>query len=182
MSQFKIHIMKDSEFDSLGNDITRGSDISDSLGFADPRTGNAYVRYTSYPELNKFLVNHELEELTTDKHHHEDENGIRHKKFWKDFLGPALTFGIMKPEAPKRAAAQTFSEPQQQAPTAFDERAGGILGQFQPQAGGTSTSQGPNVSGQLNTGLTQGLSVAQQALNKIRQQQYAGDFAGRIRF
>src|SRR3990167_1882822 len=92
---YEIKVLSNQDFDSLPEEITSGSDISDSLGFADPRTGKAYVRYTAHPELNKYLINHELEELTTDEHHHEDENGIRHKKFFKEIFLPLITGGLV---------------------------------------------------------------------------------------
>ena len=34
------------------------------------------------------MINHELEELEEDESTHEDANGIRHKKFFKDILRP----------------------------------------------------------------------------------------------
>ena len=88
---YEIKVLDNQTFDSLGPEVTRGSDISDSLGFADQRTGRAYVRYTEFPELQKYLINHELEELTISESSHEDENGIRHKKgssFFKHFFFP----------------------------------------------------------------------------------------------
>src|SRR3990167_1625218 len=74
-----IKILSNEEFDNLPTSETNGSDISQSLGFANPFTGRAYVRYSAYPEVTKFLVEHELEELFGPGHPgHEDENGIRH--------------------------------------------------------------------------------------------------------
>ena len=87
MRTLKINILRDDEFDALGPDATRGADISDSLGFANKYTGNAYVRYTGVQELNKYLIDHEVEELLTDHSAHEDEHGIRHKKFFKSLFG-----------------------------------------------------------------------------------------------
>ncbi len=77
---YTIEVLDSDSFDRLPETITRGSDISDSLGFADPKTGKAYVRYTAYPDLQQYLVNHEFEELIEGHEGHEDENGIRHKK------------------------------------------------------------------------------------------------------
>lgn len=92
---YKINVLSSEDFDGLGNDVTRGSDISDSLGFADPQTGNAYVRYTGIDELNKYLIEHELEELQNSDSTHEDENGIRHKKFFKQVAMP-IVWGAVK--------------------------------------------------------------------------------------
>ena len=162
---YEIKVLDNKTFDSLPVSETRGSEISDSLGFANRFTGKAYVRYVGIPELQKYLINHELEELEADKSTHEDENGIRHKKFWKDFLRPVLTFGISKPEAPQREAAQTqFVEglgniPRQQArqiamnPSPAGIGFGGPLGQFSTSA--PATGRAPETSG-LTGGLTPG--------------------------
>ena len=80
---YKIHVLDDKEFDTLPKSATRGSNVSESLGFANKFNGNAYVRQTGVHELNKYLINHELEELSANESTHEDENGIRHKSFGK---------------------------------------------------------------------------------------------------
>ncbi len=87
---YEIKILSNNEFDSLPESITRGSNITGSLGFANPFIKKAYVRETGIHDLNKFLVNHELEELLSSSSTHEDENGIRHKKF-KDFFEPIIS-------------------------------------------------------------------------------------------
>ena len=117
---FEIKVLKNDEFDNLPLEVTRGSEIHDSLGFADQRTGKAYVRYTSHPELQKYLINHELEELMMAESSHEDENGIRHKKgpkFFKDIFlplfgqvaGSAITGGDPTGGAAGGALASLFS-------------------------------------------------------------------------
>lgn len=189
MAQYKINILSSKKFDNLPTSVTKGSRIDDSLGFADPSTGEAYVRFTAIPELDQFLVNHELEELTASESSHEDENGIRHKKFFKDIFLPAITFGAVKSQAPQRRAAQTQSRDPSltnfagSPPTAFDPRAGGgPLGQFGGQGGevGLTGGGGANVAGRLGSGLNQGgINVAQTALDSIRRKQQFGDFAGR---
>ena len=87
---YEIKVLSGHDFDSLPSTITRGSDISDSLGFADRRTGRAYVRYSAHPELQKYLINHELDELEANESTHEDGNGIRHKKFFKQLFAPFI--------------------------------------------------------------------------------------------
>ena len=104
---YEIKVLSNNNFDNLPLEVTKGSNISDSLGFADKGAGKAYVRYAAHPELQKYLINHELDELEADSSTHEDENGIRHKKFFKDLFLPAISFGLAKPEAPRREAAQT---------------------------------------------------------------------------
>lgn len=78
---YEIHILNNEEFNGLEESVTRGSDISDSLGFADPKTQKAYVRYSEVQELQKYLIDHEMDELVQSSSGHEDEHGIRHKKF-----------------------------------------------------------------------------------------------------
>src|SRR5690242_19689353 len=77
---YSIKILSNKEFDALPPSVTRGSDISDSLGFADPATNSAYIRHTAWPELNSYLINHELEHLLEEHKTDEDANGICHKK------------------------------------------------------------------------------------------------------
>ena len=55
---YEIKILNDKDFDSLPYE-----EVSVSLGVADPKTNTAYVRNTQNDELNKYLVNHELEHL-----------------------------------------------------------------------------------------------------------------------
>jgi len=75
---YTVHVLSNNDFDKLSSSVTRGSDISRSFGFADPKTGHAYVRYSHQSELNKYLVDHEMDELVASESSHEDENGIRH--------------------------------------------------------------------------------------------------------
>ena len=94
---YEIKVLSNEEFDSLPESETRGSKIDDSLGFANRFTGKAYIRQTGVHELNKWLINHELEELESDESGHEDENGIRHKKgpkIFKDIILPFVTGGL----------------------------------------------------------------------------------------
>ena len=83
MSEFKIKILSDNDFDGLKEQDTRGADISDSMGFADVQNGRIFVRNTGVDELNKFLIDHEIDELLAHESAHEDPlvPGIRHKKF-----------------------------------------------------------------------------------------------------
>lgn len=91
---YKINILSNRDFDRLPRSVTRGSDISDSLGFADPSTNSAYIRNTGVAELNKYLINHEFEHLLEEEGTHEDSNGIRHKKFFKDVTVPGLVGAV----------------------------------------------------------------------------------------
>ena len=70
---YSIKVLSNEEFDQLPY---RRS--STSLGVADPSINTAYVRHSSYPELNKYLIDHEfehlIEEVPTD-----EEDGVRYK-------------------------------------------------------------------------------------------------------
>ena len=105
---YEIKVLDSKEFDEVAKSDPRYEYVDENnLGFADRLKGIAYVRQTHIHDLNKYLINHELEELEEDHSTHEDPNGIRHKKFFKDFFLPFITGGLVKSEAPKREAAQT---------------------------------------------------------------------------
>jgi hypothetical protein len=156
---YKIQVLDNEEFDRLGPEITRGSDISQSLGFADKATGNAYVRYTGVPDLEKYLVNHELEELQADESTHEDENGIRHK-------GPKNDGGG------RRHVQVRVQRPMQQ----FQPAPSAMSANPQPGAGGAGGgAQG--AAGGLTTGLGGQGIVGQDLAQRVR-----GFFSGRTNF
>src|SRR3990167_5799344 len=67
--------------------------LSDNDFFNVAKSDQRYS-YVDHPELQKYLVNHELEELTSDQSSHEDPNGIRHKKFFREVLLPIVTGGL----------------------------------------------------------------------------------------
>src|SRR3990167_1675901 len=105
---YEIKVLSNEDFDQVAQSDPRYSYVDGTnLGFADREKGVAYVRQTGIHDLNKYLISHELEELEQDKSTHEDPNGIRHKKFFKDFFLPLISFGRIQPEAPRREAAQT---------------------------------------------------------------------------
>ena len=79
------------DFDKVARSDKRYSYVDENnLGFADRVKGVAYVRQTGVHDLNKYLISHELEELEQDESTHEDPNGIRHKKFFKQLFLPFL--------------------------------------------------------------------------------------------
>ena len=114
---YEIKVLGSNEFDQAASSDPRYSYVDDSnMGFADREKGVAYVRDTAIHDLNKYLINHELEELDSDESTHEDPNGIRHKKFFKDLILPALSGivglpGLIQPDSVKRNAAQTVNVP-----------------------------------------------------------------------
>lgn len=92
---YEIKILSNEDFNKVAKSDPRYSFVDETnLGFADRAKRVAYVRQTNVHDLNKYLVTHELEELESDSSVHEDANGIRHKKFFKEFLLPAMTAAI----------------------------------------------------------------------------------------
>lgn len=75
---YQVKVLSDSDFEALPY-----PDMEVSLGVADPKTNTAYVRYTGLGELDKYLVNHELEHLiegSGGEHSDHYENGLYYKK------------------------------------------------------------------------------------------------------
>lgn len=70
---YSLRILSNDEFEALPY---RHSDIA--LGVADPKTNTAYVRYSSYPDLQKYLVNHEFDHLVEETPTDEID-GVRYK-------------------------------------------------------------------------------------------------------
>lgn len=91
---YEIKFLSSNDFDKLPVNETNGSDISDSLGFYNPHTNRVFIRHTSIPELDKYLLQHEFDHLIEKDPTDEDRNGIRHKKFFKEFFLPSLTGGM----------------------------------------------------------------------------------------
>lgn len=91
---YNIQFLRNKEFDSLPESETKGSRIDDSLGFYNPDKKKIYIRWTESDALNKYLLNHEFDHILEEQATDEDENGIRHKKFFKEFFLPAVTAGI----------------------------------------------------------------------------------------
>lgn len=82
MPKMSIEILSGKEFDKLRKSNPRYEHTGDSLGFADPKEGKAYVMQTHWPELNDWLVQHELEHLLKPEMGlaHQDEHGVYHSK------------------------------------------------------------------------------------------------------
>lgn len=97
-SVYEIKFLSNEDFDRLPKKETNGADISDSLGFYNPFTNRVFIRHTSIPELDKYLLDHEFEHLIEQDATDEDEFGIRHKKgkkFFKEIFVPMVTLGAL---------------------------------------------------------------------------------------
>lgn len=87
--RFEVQLVSPREYEKAVQSDTRYSNAVDSLGFADPSKRKAYVRSTAWPELNKYLVNHEFEHLLTPENQEDaDEHGVYHKKAFKQIIAP----------------------------------------------------------------------------------------------
>src|SRR3990167_7717627 len=89
MQKLEVKIVTEKEWNSL---VSAGKACAhvdeESMGFADAGKGKAYVRQTYWPELNKYLIQHEFEHLLEEKGTDECVHGVRHKKFFKELLAP----------------------------------------------------------------------------------------------
>ena len=89
---YEIKILSDKEFEALPY-----PELEMSLGVADPETNTAYVRDTHSIELNKYLIDHELEHLI-EGHDGEHSDHYKHGVYYKNFgqtlqaIAPALAF------------------------------------------------------------------------------------------
>lgn len=85
--RFQVHVLDDQEFDKLPY-----IGISDSLGIADPKSNQAFIRRTGIAELDLGTISHELDHLISKNTDHMDEYGIQHKKggFFKNIIAPVL--------------------------------------------------------------------------------------------
>ena len=84
-----VKLLADEEFDTLPYPEARIS-----LGLADTKTGQAFVRLTKSDELNKYLISHELEHLLgedRDEIHHGGD-GVYYKGFGNIFSGLGQAF------------------------------------------------------------------------------------------
>jgi hypothetical protein len=78
--KYTLHYLNDKEFDNLPYKHVRTS-----LGCADEKTGNAYVRRTGIKPIDEFTTDHEISELIAKVSPHE-EDGIRYKNLWKQLV------------------------------------------------------------------------------------------------
>ena len=90
---FEVQLLSPTEYENVVASDPRYVNASDSAAFADPDTGKAFVRDTQWPELSRYLVDHELEHLFNPEDRADrDEHGIYHKKFFRRFLSPIIRF------------------------------------------------------------------------------------------
>ena len=85
---YQVRILSAREWDRVVASSPRYAEVdATDLGFADPARGMGFVRDTSVPRLNTYLLNHEFEHLVEEAGTDEDRHGIRHKRLFST-LGP----------------------------------------------------------------------------------------------
>jgi hypothetical protein len=90
--KYSIFVVDDEDFDNLHKDLPymTKEKLKDSLGFANPKTMEAYVRKTGVKELDDITLEHEFNELLA-KTSPDEIDGIRYKKGGvARFIVPAL--------------------------------------------------------------------------------------------
>ena len=138
---YEIKVLKSDEFDRLPY-----KGIDDSLGIADVKRNRVFVRDTGLHEINRYLINHEIDHLVEEHATDEDSHGIRHKKgpkLFKDIFLPMISGGLFQPEANQRAAAQTqYVEGLGNVPAnsgSYSPQGMGTLGSLMSASGGFNT-------------------------------------------
>lgn len=79
--RFEVQLLSPNEYEDVVLSDPRYLSAYESMGFADPRTGKAFVRNTRWRELNAYLITHEFEHLLNPENGADkDESGIYHKR------------------------------------------------------------------------------------------------------
>ena len=96
--KYTLHYLNDKEFDNLPY-----KHVKTSLGCADEKTGNAYVRRTGINPIDEFTTEHEIAELVAKVSPHE-EDGIRYKNLWRQLV-QAVTHPVSAPTNSQQATS-----------------------------------------------------------------------------
>ena len=200
---YNIKFLSSKDFDGLPQEVTKGSQIDDSLGFYNPDLKTAYIRHTASDELNKYLLNHEFDHMLEDEATDVDENGIRHKKareifsWFAPILRPinairdedpnklvhpaaqSLTEGFFNPEVPEENEEQKKIKEQQRAMAAQQEAMYAQQPSFQSMFAQPAGNQGTQASYASGNSLPEsGSSLNGSSLSGgLNQQQQTNPFA-----
>jgi len=192
--EFDIKFLSNEDFDNMPVSDRLGEDVSDSWGVYNPYTRQVRIRDTGFWEVNKYLLDHELEHAVEEHATDQGPNGLRHKKgkkFWKEILMPVMTGynGQTKTWSPLGAFGHPSTDEKnaQRDAKNMQESSFGGLGFGMPGGDVSTPSFGSGVSpfsGQQATqgGLNQGLNS--QTTNPLAEDPYAryGQQGGRLRF
>lgn len=189
---YEIKVLSDKEFDRLPYE-----GIDDSLGFADVRRGRVFVRNTGSHEMNRYLINHEIDHLVEEHATDEDKNGIRHKKFGDFFrflanpinlpgLGPLSNdkkgiFNTDNASSSKMEAGGIEGAGEQPQFSASPNSPSGPFGQFAVGSQGSSAVPN-NIGGNVTGGLNQSSLNSPQALSPDMIERIKGYYSGRLTF
>lgn len=81
MQALSIKICSPNDYSKVIASNPKYENAADSWGFADPEAGKVFVRDLYFPELNKWLLTHEIEHILDPSNGADkDENGIYHKR------------------------------------------------------------------------------------------------------
>jgi hypothetical protein len=199
---YQVKILSSKEFDDVAKSSPRYKNVDeDNMGFADPVTNTAYVRHTAFPELNKYLIDHEYSHLVEEHGTDEDEMGIRHKKK-KGFanilrtiinpinipgLGPLSNSdkGIFQTGGGSQEQAQQQLSPQEVAQS-YQNSFGTTGAQYGNLGGSPQASQSApsgNSQDSISGGLYQGgINQQQRNMDPELQKRLSGFFSGRMVF
>lgn len=197
---YQVKILSSKEFDEVAKSSPRYKNVDeDNMGFADPTTNTAYVRHTAFPELNKYLIDHEYSHLVEEHGTDEDEMGIRHKKkkgfanVLRTIINP-LNFPGMGPlsnndkgflqmgggQQEQQMTPEQVSESYKNSFGTTGAQFGNIGGSSQASQNAPSNfSSSDSMSGGLYGG---GVNQQQQGMDPELQKRLSGFFSGRIPF
>lgn len=146
---YTVQIVSEREWERLRQKDPRYANIEDSLGFADPEIRRGYVRQTYWPELNKFLMEHEFEHLLHPEYGADrDAHGIYHKKFFKQVVAPIALPILGALAGPAVGGALAGAGGLSGVGSAIAAGAGGALGGAAGQAvGGGNVGKGALLGG-----------------------------------
>jgi len=168
---YQVKVLSDSEFEALPY-----PEMDQSLGVADPSTNTAYVRYTGIGEVDKYLINHELEHLIEGhggEHSHHYRNGVYYKGFGEVLQNVLPTVGGFFTGGPVGAglgAAGSFASYKMNK-----QRQGGQEGEpniIQPNSSGSPMESfkapKPNIISPGGNGFNQGSSTGGNSISSMQ--------------
>jgi len=84
--QYRINVLDDGDFDNLHKKLPymTKKKLEESIGFANPKTGEAYIRRTGVKDWDDETILHEVNELVSTISP-DEEDGIRYKGWGKPF-------------------------------------------------------------------------------------------------
>ena len=189
---YEIKVLNSKEFDEMAKSDKRYSFVDASnMGFADVEKNRVFVRDTGIHELNRYLINHEIDHLVEEHATDVDANGIRHKKFFKEFLAPLFTgFNLETGNfSPAGIFGDTGKKEETTVSGGMEGTSNSPFGNFTinaagPQGGTASQGVSETVTGGVQGGLNPGISgsAGSSELRPELLQKLKGNYSGRMVF